>query len=96
MQVRVFDILFDDQVCSLVYMQDMTKFSSELTREKAQLYLSIANQCITEELQTPLQAANVLTDELLRNCSEDQQQMLQAVYYASCQMALLISNMQEF
>ena len=33
--IRIFDILYDDQVCSLVFMEDMTQFQQELRSEQA-------------------------------------------------------------
>ena len=34
-QVKVFDILFEDQVCNLVYMRDMPNLERELPSEIA-------------------------------------------------------------
>lgn len=34
MQIKILDILFDDQVCYLVYMQDLTKFVEDGKKEK--------------------------------------------------------------
>ena len=34
MQIKIIDILFNDQVCNLVYMQDITPFVKNINNER--------------------------------------------------------------
>ena len=34
-QIRIFDILYDDNVCNLIYMEDMTKVYRYVRHERA-------------------------------------------------------------
>ena len=53
MHIKVLDLLFDDQVCSLVYIQDLTKFVEQRDREKQTDELMQASQILSEKLETP-------------------------------------------
>ena len=53
MKVRIFEALFNDQVCNLVYIQDLTLFYRDIENEKKSEKLLIANACISEELDVP-------------------------------------------
>ena len=52
-QVKILEVLFNDQVCNLVYMQDLTQVYLNKEREKTHENLQIANACISEEIQAP-------------------------------------------
>ena len=95
-QIRIFDILYDDQVCNLVYMEDMTSFYQSVQSEKAQQYFFKATQCITEELQTTLKSTESFPQELQKHCPESQSWMLKSLQFTSSQLALQISNLKEF
>ena len=42
-QIEILDILFNEQVCNLVYMQDVTQIYKEIERKKAQENIILAN-----------------------------------------------------
>ena len=42
-QIEILDILFNEQVCNLVYMQDVTDIYKEIERKKAQENIILAN-----------------------------------------------------
>ena len=52
-RIKILDVLFDDRVCSLVYMQDLTQINHDIEIEKAHENLQMANTQISEELQAP-------------------------------------------
>ena len=52
MRIRVLDVVFDNQVCSLVYMQDLTQFDKDNRQAERNTLLTLANACTTEELKT--------------------------------------------
>ena len=47
MQIKILDIFFDDQICHLVYMQDLTKFVEDSKKEKQVENLLKASHCIS-------------------------------------------------
>jgi len=49
-QIKILDVLFDDQICSLVYMQDLTKFKEETERDKQTENLIKASHCISNRI----------------------------------------------
>ena len=95
-QIRIFDILYDNNVCNLIYMEDMTKVYRDIRHERAQMNLQIANSCIQEELEAPLRTSTVLSKELLKDCSQKQEFMIKTIHFSACLVAMLISNMKEF
>ena len=44
-QIKILDILFDDQLCNLVYMQDVSQVYKEHEREKAHENILMASAC---------------------------------------------------
>ena len=44
-QIQVLDVLYNNEVCNLIYMQDVTKLVDESMREKAQDRLKLVNEC---------------------------------------------------
>ena len=48
-------MLFDEQVCNLVYMQDLTEVYKEQEREKARENILKANFYTSQKLQAPQQ-----------------------------------------
>ena len=52
-QIKVIEVLYNDQVCNLVYMHDLTQLYKETELEKTQENLLLANACISEEFQAP-------------------------------------------
>ena len=51
--VSVIDVLYNNELCSLVYMQDLTQFTKENEHQKVQEVIQTASTCINEELQAP-------------------------------------------
>jgi len=52
-QIKILDILFDDQICYLVYMQDLTKFVEDGKKEKQTEDLIKASHFISSNIQVP-------------------------------------------
>ena len=52
-QIKILDILFDDQICYLVYMQDLTKFVEDGKKEKQTEDLLKASHFISSNIQVP-------------------------------------------
>lgn len=52
-QIKILDILFDDQVCSLLYMQDLTKFKEDTDRDKRTENLMKASHVISDKIKAP-------------------------------------------
>ena len=73
------DVLFDNQVCSLVYMTDLTQIIAESKRSLDQEKLLQASE-ISEQLQTPQEAIILLLDQLSATCTDEQKQILEGVY----------------
>ena len=44
--IKLLDVMYEGQVCSLVYMQDLTQFERENKVVKNNEILSMANACI--------------------------------------------------
>ena len=53
MKIRIFEVLFNDQVCNLVYIQDLSLFYRDIENEEKNEKLLIANASISEELAVP-------------------------------------------
>ena len=64
-QIKLLDILYDDKVCNLVYMQDVTQVYREHEREKAHENILMASACTSQELQAPQQTIIMLTKQLI-------------------------------
>ena len=71
--------MFNDQVCNLVYIQDLTLFYRDVENEKKNEKLLIANACISEELAVPQKAVIMLSKQLIETCHESQSETLQAI-----------------
>ena len=65
------DVLFDNQVCSLVYMTDLTQIIEESKRSWDQEKLLQASE-ISEQLQMPQEIIILLLDQLSKTCTDDQ------------------------
>ena len=52
-KIRIFDVFYNEQVCSLVHIQDLTLFYRDVENEKKNEKLLTANACISEELAVP-------------------------------------------
>ena len=50
---KILDVLFNEQVCNLVYMQDLTEVYKEKERNEARDNILRANFYTSQELQTP-------------------------------------------
>ena len=48
--IKVIEIIFDDRVCSLVYMQDLTKFIQENETIRQTENLLRASKCISQRI----------------------------------------------
>ena len=68
--VKVLDVIFEDEVCSLIYMQDLTQFHKEKDKDKVRDNLSFANACVSEEIQAPQETIIMLTQQLIEECTE--------------------------
>lgn len=53
MRIRLLDVVFDNQMCSLVYMQNLTHFDKENRLADTHALLALASACTTEELKAP-------------------------------------------
>ena len=77
--IKMLDVLFDNQVCSLVYMTDLTQIIAESKRSLDQEKLLQASE-ISEQLQTPQEAIILLLDQLAATCTDEQKRILEGVY----------------
>ena len=89
------DVLFDNQVCSLVYMTDLTQIIAESKKSLDQEKLLQASE-ISEQLQMPQEAIILLLDQLSKTCTDDQKRILEGVYMGTRHMKLLIMNFINF
>ena len=69
------DVLIDNQVCSLVYMTDLTQIIEESKRSLDQEKLLQASE-ISEQLQMPQEAIILLLDQLSTTCTGEQKRIL--------------------
>ena len=91
------DILFDDQVCSLVYMTDLAKEIEEGEHKQTQESLLKASSWICRELQAASQETILmLVGHLLENCTEENREALEGIQFGIKLLQLLLSNMVEF
>ena len=60
--IKILDVLFDDQVSSLVYMTDLTKVIRENEQRKTQESLLATSTWIAKELQGPQDSALSLSE----------------------------------
>ena len=72
-------MVFDNQVCSLVYMQDLTQFDQENKKAETNTLLTLANACTTEELKAQQSAILSLTELLLDSCQDGQLETIRAI-----------------
>ena len=76
MRIKIFDALFDDEVCNLVYMQDISQVMREGDIEMAQR----VNECISKQLRVPQQIITQLIGQLVKgNCTEEQRETLKGI-----------------
>ena len=78
-QIKVLDVLYDDQICNLVYMQDITNVYQEEERKKMQENILMANAYTSKQLQGPQETILILTKQLIENCLESNREQLQAI-----------------
>ena len=79
-QIKILDILFDDQVCYLVYMQDLTKFVEDGKKEKQTEDLLKASHFISSNIQVPQQTIIMLAQNMIDGLKDSQQrETLQAI-----------------
>ena len=79
MKVRIFEVIYNEQVCNLIYIQDLTLFYRDVENEKKNEKLLIANACISEELAVPQKTVIMLSKQLIETCHECQRETLQAI-----------------
>ena len=51
--IKMLDVLYDNQVCKLVYMTDLTSIIKENERSQAEQNLLKVSNWICDELETP-------------------------------------------
>ena len=52
-QIRLLDLLYNDQICTLVYMHDLTGFMEIHEKKQAHKHLMMANAHVFDELEAP-------------------------------------------
>lgn len=91
--IKIMDILFNDKVASLVYMQDLTKFVKENETIQQTEKLLKASKCISERIKMPQQTLIMLTKQLIDSCAEEQRETLQAIEYGTRMVQLLVQDL---
>lgn len=95
-QVKLLDVLFAEEVCNLVYMQDITSLFRNRERQRTQENLLIANSFTQNELKNPQKMILFLTDRLIESCDEKHREALEAIQHATNLMHLHVSNFTDF
>lgn len=78
-RIKIFDILFDDGICSLVWMQDLTKFGQESEDHLQKEEYLTASKSISERIKLPQETIITLTRQLLDTCSKEQAEVLKVI-----------------
>lgn len=89
-QIKILDVLYNDQVCDLIYMQDITKVYREQEVAKTRENILMATYFTSQELQAPQQTILFLTKQLIENCEERHRETLEAIEYGTNSMHLHI------
>ena len=64
-QIKVLDVLFNDQVCNLVFIKDITYVYEKQEQQKTYEHIIMANDYTSKQLQEPLQNILTLTKQLV-------------------------------
>ena len=90
------DVLFDNQVCSLVYMTDLTQIIEESKQSADQeLQMMPARGWTSEQIHSSLETVNILVDQLFTTCTDEQRKILEGVYLSSKLIKLLVMNLND-
>ncbi len=71
-QIRILDVLFADQDCTLIYMHDLTKFVAKQRHDLAHQHLLMANSHVRDEIQAPQKSISILSKNLMKDCNQSQ------------------------
>ena len=96
MQIKTLDVLYDEQVCNLVYMQDISTVYKEEERSKTLDNILMANAYTSKELQGPQQTILTMSNYLIQNCEEKHREMLETIKFCTKIMHLHVSNLVNF
>ena len=96
MQIEIVDILYNEQVCNLIYMQDVTEIYKDHERKKAQENIILANFYTSRKLQAPQQTILALLKHLTENCDARHRMLLESITYGVGLMNLFFSNFTDF
>lgn len=77
--IKLLDVLYNDRICSLVYMQDLT--SVQKNQEQGELieHMMLSNEIVTSQLRGPQQSIVSLTQQLIDTCPEVFKETLQGI-----------------
>lgn len=95
-QIKVLDVIFDEDVCNLVYIRDVTKTYREKRHERFLDSMLVANQFCIAELQNNHRTLQYMTQQLLNNSSVKSQGILRAISYGNLLNHLIASNLTEY
>jgi signal transduction histidine kinase len=88
--------IYDNEECQMVIIDDLTT-AENLDRERQKNEsLQIAQACISHEMKTPLRTISMYSDYLLKNCTTEQQQMLESIKTGSQLMLFNVMNTLDF
>ena len=88
--------IYDSEECQMIIINDLTT-AENLDRERQKNEsLQIAQACISHEMKTPLRTISMYSDYLLKSCSTEQKQMIEAIKTGSQLMLFNVINTLEF
>jgi len=95
-QIKYKDIVYDDQVCSMLIIIDMTAYS-KLEKERVHnKSLKITNACISHQIMTPLQTIELLCRVLICSVAERQAKIVQRVLNGAKFISFNVNNILSF
>ena len=96
MSVSKQKFIYDNEECQMVIIDDLTT-AENLDRERQKNEsLQIAQACISHEMKTPLRTISMYSDYLLKDCTTEQERMLQSIKTGSQLMLFNVMNTLDF
>ena len=87
----MFDVLYNNRICNLVYMQDLPKDDADSEAERQPILVPAASA--TSELIVPLQEIVALLEHLLAKCQNNQREALQTIIFGAHKVDLFVRSL---
>ena len=90
------DVLYNNTVCNLVYMTDLTDVLKESEEKLARRNCLAISKWVTKDLQLPQETALTLVESLMSEVSLQQRDTLERINYGIRLMQMQVFNLIEY